>query len=131
MSQSSKNRKSSLWQNGIVLSFDLDTTKLKEYYSKTSPQGAYDLLKRFLIKNGFEHRKDSDYVNPNIERRYAVRLLHHFMNDNKWFPLCINKMNISPNVEVLDIAEDLRELAEENWTISHEDKFRESEMIYQ
>lgn len=32
-------------------------------YSKTSPQGAYEAIKRYLLKNGFEHRKDSDYIN--------------------------------------------------------------------
>lgn len=51
-----------LWAKGIVLSFDFEIDKLKKYYSKTSPQGAYEIMKRFLLKNGFEHLKDSDYV---------------------------------------------------------------------
>ena len=50
----------------MVLSFDLDAEKLKLYYSKTSTQGAYAVIKRYLLKNGFEHRKDSDYVNQDI-----------------------------------------------------------------
>lgn len=58
--------KNNTWKNGVVLSFDLDAEKLKLYYSKTSTQGAYAVIKRYLLKNGFEHRKDSDYVNHDI-----------------------------------------------------------------
>ena len=58
--------KSDIWKNGVVLSFDLDTIKLRDYYSKTSPQGAYEIIKHFLKKNGFKHEKDSDYVNVKI-----------------------------------------------------------------
>lgn len=105
----------SLWERGIVLSFDLDTIKLKIYYSKTSPQGAYDVVKRFLKKNGFEHKKDSDYVNINIDKVTAAELMYFFAKENKWFPLCINKMNISPNVETLDISAQLKLLVDEKW----------------
>lgn len=46
----SKNKQGgNLWMRGVVLSFDLDTAKLKSYFSKTSPQGAYDVIKRFCL----------------------------------------------------------------------------------
>ena len=51
------------WQNGVVLSFDLDTNLLKQHYS-IHYSGAYRLIKNFLLKNGFEHNQDSDYINP-------------------------------------------------------------------
>lgn len=110
-----KTDKINLWEHGVVLSFDLDTASLKKYFSKTSPHGAYDVVKRFLKNNGFKHKKDSDYVNENIGKIAAVDLLVDFTDQNKWFPLCVNKMNISPNVAVLDISEELKQLADEDW----------------
>lgn len=111
----SNNEISGLWKNGVVLSFDLNTSNLKIYYSKNSPQNAYKLLKIFLKNNGFEHKKDSDYVNPLINRLKTVRLLTDFAKKNKWFPLCINKMNISPNVETLDISMQIESLIDKDW----------------
>jgi len=112
----SKNKQGgNLWMRGVVLSFDLDTAKLKSYFSKTSPQGAYDVIKRFLLNNGFEHKKDSDYVNVNIDKVATVDLLVDFADENKWFPLCINKMNISPNVETLDISIQIERLTDKEW----------------
>lgn len=105
-----------LWARGVVLSFDLDTVKLKSYFSKTSPQGAYDVVKRFLLDHGFEHKKDSDYVvDASIDKVTTVDLLMDFADENKWFPLCVNKMNISPNVATLDITIQLEQLIDEEW----------------
>ena len=110
-----QSKDTSLWNNGVVLSFDLDTSKLRAYYSKTAPQGAYEVLKRFLLKNGFRHMKDSDYVNDSIDKVSTVKLLYRFTKVHKWFSLCVNKVNISPNVKVLDISEQIQQLADENW----------------
>lgn len=107
--------KSDVWKNGVVLSFDLDTIKLRDYYSKTSPQGAYEVIKHFLKKNGFKHEKDSDYVNDKIDKITTAKLIYNFSKSNKWFPLCINKMNISPNVESLDISLQIVQLADKKW----------------
>lgn len=105
----------SLWKNGVVLSFDLDTERLKKYFSKTAPQGAYDVIKRFLKNNGFEHRKDSDYVNSRLNKVDASKLMYSFARKNKWFPLCAKKMIISPNVITLDIIQGIRELTDTEW----------------
>ena len=112
----SNNKQSeSLWGNGVVLSFDLSIAKLKDYFSNSSPQGAYDIIKRFLLNNGFEHKKDSDYINPTIDKIDTVDLLVDFSEEHKWFPLCVNKMNISPNIETLDITTQLEGLIDEEW----------------
>ena len=63
MSSDQTKARRSQWARGVVLSFDFDTARLRTYFSQTSPQGAYAVIKQFLKKNGFEHRKDSDYVN--------------------------------------------------------------------
>lgn len=128
-SNSQNSRSKGLWTNGVVLSFDLSTIKLKDYFSKTSPQGAYDIIKRFLIKNGFEHRKDSDYVNSNIDKVSTVDLLVDFSDRNKWFPLCVNKMNISPNIETLDVTAQLEGLIDEDWK-NQKDKENKNCFIY-
>lgn len=44
-----------------AINFDIDTKKYEEYTGKKSPS-AYDEIKRFLKKNGFEHRQGSGYV---------------------------------------------------------------------
>lgn len=115
MQSNSEKKGQNQWTNGVVLSFDFDTAKLKRYFSATSPQGAYSVIKNFLKKNGFEHRKDSDYVNGNIDKVTTVDILVEFADKNKWFPICVNKMNISPNVATLDITEELEQLVDTEW----------------
>jgi len=44
------------------LNFDLDTNKLKEYYPNKNYTNAYEDIKKFLLKNGFEHRQGSGYI---------------------------------------------------------------------
>ncbi len=101
--------KNDLWKNGVVLSFDFDTEKLREHYSQSSPQGAYDVIKRFLIRNGFEHRKDSDYINYNINKEKSVNLIYQFTKNHDWFAECQNKINISVNVPSLNISDHIKE----------------------
>ena len=106
-------RETDPWARGVVLSFDFVTKDLKDYYSKNSPQGAYEVLKRFLLKNGFEHLRDSDYKNKFMDKVDTVDLLYSFSRDHKWFPHCINKVNISPNITALDISNDIKALGDE------------------
>lgn len=109
----SKNK--GIWTNGVVLSFDFAVDNLRIYYSATAPQGAYEVIKSYLIKNGFEHLKDSDYKNENIDDLETADLLYHFSVRNKWFPFCLKKMDISPNVIKLDVSADIRALRDEDW----------------
>lgn len=51
----------------------------------------------------------------NIDKVATVDLLVDFADENKWFPLCINKMNISPNVETLDISIQIERLTDKEW----------------
>jgi virulence-associated protein VapD len=115
----SDDKKFDLWGNGVVLSFDFVVESLKTYYSKTSPQRAYDVIKSYLEKNGFEHLKDSDYRNENIDDVETADLLYHFSCENKWFPYCVRKMDISPNVEKLDVSRDIWAFRDEEWAEQH------------
>ncbi len=98
--------------NGVVLSFDLKIKSLEKYYSKTSPKNAYKVIRNFLEKNGFVSLKDSDYLNKKIDDVKTSLLLIDFSLDNKWLPLCVQKMNISPNVENLDISDTIKKLCD-------------------
>lgn len=37
------------------------------------------------------------------------------VQQNKWFPFCLEKMDISPNVVRLDISHDLWEVCDDKW----------------
>lgn len=115
----SQSEKFNLWENGVVLSFDFVVDDLKTYYSETSPQGAYEVIKNFLLKNGFEHLKDSDYKNVHIDDLETADLLYHFSRENKWFPYCLKKMDISPNVIKLDVSRDIWAFRDEEWAEQH------------
>lgn len=115
----SQSEKFNLWENGVVLSFDFVVDNLKTYYSETSPQGAYEVIKNYLLKNGFEHLKDSDYKNTHIDDLETADLLYHFSRENKWFPYCLKKMDISPNVIKLDVSRDIWAFRDEEWAEQH------------
>ena len=104
-----------LWKDGVVLSFDFVVSDLRQYYSKSSPQNAYTVIRQYLINNGFTHSKDSDYFNPNIDFLQAHKLLYEFSKKNKWFPLCVGKVFISPNVKSLDITESVKDYQDKAW----------------
>lgn len=107
------------WSNGVVLSFDFNVADLKTYFSEKYPQMAYKVIKDFLIKNGFEHLKDSDYKNQGLDDISATELLYDFADENKWFPFCVRKMDISPNVIQLDISHDLQAVRDDDWAKEH------------
>lgn len=117
VSQSDKEH--DIWKNGVVLTFDLKISDLEKYYSQKSPKSAYGVVKSFLVKNGFEHRKDSDYKNGKINKIETLRLLFDFSKKNPWFLFCLQKLDISPNVHKLDISKDLMAFRDEEWAKQH------------
>ena len=118
----SSSKEKCIWTNGVVLSFDFAVDDLKVYYSQTAPQGAYEMIKSYLVKNGFKHLKDSDYKNEKIDDLETVDLLYHFSKKNKWFPFCLKKMDISPNVIKLDIAMDIWAFRDDEWGKEREEQ---------
>lgn len=58
-----------------------------------------------FLNNDFEHKRDIDYVNAYIE------LIRKFSKVNK----LLNKINISPNPQILDIYTDIIILTDEEW----------------
>ncbi len=89
--------------NGSIISFDFDTEALKKYYHEDKNiTNAYNEIRRFLERREFKHLKDSDYKS-NKPTWYAEKIIKDFAKDekNKWFPLFINKYNVSPNRKTL------------------------------
>ena len=66
-----------------------------------------------FLNNDFEHKRDSDYVNSYIDKIRTVELIRKFSKANKLFPIYINKINISPNLQILDIYTDIIILTDE------------------
>ncbi len=113
--------------NGSVVSFDLDTEKLKIYYSKKSPQGAYEVIKKYLIKNGFEHQKDSDYLHIGMDITDTAEVISEFAANNKWFPLCVNKVNVVPNVKTRDLLPRISEYLDVDYQRQKEEEILQEE----
>ncbi|WP_373843184.1 hypothetical protein [Bacteroides heparinolyticus] len=95
---------------GSILSFDFVQSELKKHYSAVSPQNAYREVKKYLLKYGFEHLKDSDYKHTDIGLETAYDIVVKFAKDNHWFAVCLSKFNISPNIPIIDISPELKSL---------------------
>ncbi len=101
---------------GVVVSFDFIVDNLKRYYSEKSPQGAYAVIERELKRNGFQKLKDSDYCHQTMNESDALELIVDFSEREKWFPLSIRKIIISPNVPKLDVSDIIiKFLADMDW----------------
>jgi len=71
------------------LNFDLDTNKLKEYYPNKSYTNAYEDIKKFLIKNSFEHRQGSGYISEKeISDGKVTRIIEKLSNKFNWLKTC-------------------------------------------
>lgn len=95
---------------GTVLTFDFVIEELKKYYSSTSPKNAYREVKNYLVKNGFEHLKDSDYRHLEFSLEETFALVCDFSGNNRWFSLSLNKLNLSPNMPVIDVSKEIKDL---------------------
>ncbi len=113
------------WENGVFLTFDFPINDLKKYYSYKSPQNAYTVIRKYLVKNGFEALGDSDYRNYNIDKLQTLRLLNKFSKNNKWFPFCLDKLDIAPNLEKLDVSPQIKLLGDETFKNLKEKEYKQ------
>lgn len=87
--------------------------KLKEFYPLNDWRKAFKDIRKYLEERDFIPLKDSDYKNEKINKVGSTILLYEFGIENEWFGKCINKINISPNIEILDISDDVKSYLEE------------------
>lgn len=94
-------------KTGSYVSVDFDISNLKIYYDEKSYSNAYRELKTYMKKYDFEHIKDTNYVNHDINILDTYKILDNFARDNKWFALCINKVNVMPINKTWDLTFDI------------------------
>lgn len=73
-----------------IVTFDLITEKLKEYYPVKSYTHAYDNIKDFMTKNGFQWLQHSVYVSKSSMTDIEVtNLLNELVIKYPWLNLCM------------------------------------------
>lgn len=77
-----------------AINFDLDTNKLNEYFEYRSE--AYNKIKNFMTKNGFEHRQYSGYksLKPLTNGDMTV-LIYELNNKFDWLKDCVNRFDVT------------------------------------
>ena len=83
-------------KKGVSVTFDFKIADLKKYYSFTSPKNAYRKIGNYLVKNGFEKTKDSDYITYFKSKTETIELIKNFIQENKWFVISLKKLAITP-----------------------------------
>ncbi|MDE6529585.1 MAG: hypothetical protein K2K96_02295 [Lachnospiraceae bacterium] len=84
-----------------AVNFDLSIDKLKEHYSETNPKGAYRDIRRFLEKNGFEHRQGSGYRSTSdMTDADALDVMRAMYKSMPWIDECSKKIDLT-NIESL------------------------------
>jgi len=72
--------------------FDLDINKLKEHYPNKNYTNAYEDIRKFLTNNGFEHKKDSDYISKEKIKPYEVEyIIQDLTKQYTWLKACCKK----------------------------------------
>lgn len=97
-----------------AINFDLDTNRLKEYYSKY--QKAYSDLYGFFRSRDFSHRQGSGYVsNKKLISADIVDLISEMSDAFPWCATCIKKIDVT-NVgaqydltSLLNVPDDINE----------------------
>lgn len=112
---------------GVVISFDLVIDNLKRYYSEKSPQGAYAVIAKEFESKGFEKLRDSDYRHRTMSEADALELISEFSKREKWFPVSISKVIVSPNVPKLDVSDTIIEFfADTEWKNKKDKEYEKS-----
>jgi len=72
------------------INFDLNIKKLKEHYPNNNYTEAYNDIKKFLLKNGFEHRQGSGYISKEAMTKIKIAKIIKKLNNNCYwlYPCC-------------------------------------------
>ncbi len=93
-----------------AINFDLDTNALKEYYPKKDYHQAYDDIKKFMTKNGFEHRQGSGYVSSDkLSNKDILKLTEKIVNNMPWISKSVNKFDATNIGKVYDLTKYIKE----------------------
>jgi len=108
------------------LNFDLDTKKLKEHYPNKNYIEAYNDIKKFLLKNGFEHRQGSGYISEKeISKVKTLDIIKKLNNNHPWLETCCKTFYYSDIRQEYDALLSIKE--DKNKTLEV-DKIKEKEI---
>ena len=78
-----------------AINFDIDTKKYEEHTGKKAST-AYAEIKRFLKKNGFEHRQGSGYVSKNsLDDLRITAIITNMTLTLKWLRFCVKEIDVT------------------------------------
>lgn len=109
-------------KKGVSITFDFEIKSLQKYYSFTSPKNAYKVIGDYLIKEGFEKTKDSDYISYSNNLKKVISIIKKFAKNNKWFSPSLTKLAITPINQIWDLSEDYKILYNDEGFIKQKDQ---------
>ena len=78
-----------------AINFDIDTKKFEEY-TKIHSQNAYLELRKFLNRNGFEHRQGSGYISKDsLDDKKVTAIIIKMSVTFEWLKYCIKEMDVT------------------------------------
>lgn len=78
-----------------AINFDIDTKKYEAYTGK-KPPSAYHEIKKFLKKNGFEHRQGSGYISEkNLNDSDVITLITNMTLKFDWLKYCVKEIDVT------------------------------------
>ncbi|TQR25573.1 VapD family protein [Campylobacter sp. MIT 97-5078] len=89
------------------INFDLSNKALKERFSGDTRE-PYALIKKFFLKNGFEHRQYSGYISKEALYSYELgNIISKFSKELSWIKDCILKFDVSNVSNELDLSKSI------------------------
>jgi len=85
------------------VNFDLDTKELLKHFPKSTAK-AYNLIKEFFEKEGFEHRQYSGYISKEPMSDYKItKIINQLGSNFIWLENCIKEFDVSNAPEKISV----------------------------
>ena len=93
-----------------AFNFDLDTSKLKQYYPNPNWRKAYDDLHIFFKERNFSHRQGSGYLSDNLlNDADIVKISKELGQKFSWLSQCVKKFDVTEVGLTHDIVNIIKE----------------------
>ena len=87
------------------VNFDLDTQELLKHFPKGTAK-AYNLIKAFFEKEGFEHRQYSGYISKEpMSNNKVFKIMTKLGQELTWIKDCIQKIDTSNAIIQMDMSQ--------------------------
>ena len=86
-----------------AINFDLSTNELNKHFKDT--REPYNLIKDFMLENGFEHRQYSGYMSKEAMDEFDIELLIKRMSKQySWLYSCVQRFDVTDIGEQYDLT---------------------------